>query len=147
MHERGSVVAISRSIARYLPNDSSSKVDTGLPPPTPGMRLRATVLERAPVAGTKIERSDLNAHFCASLCNPAEFMAVIYLIIREFTCTIRKDQTILRTHAHWRARASGRARTCVSHIHTRMPDVNFAPVRSPLRSHRSFFTDAWMSSC
>lgn len=73
------------------------------------MRLRTTVLERAPVAGTEIERSDLNAHFCASLCNPAEFMAVIYLIIRGFTRTIRKDQTILRTHARTSARASERA--------------------------------------
>jgi len=106
------------------------------------MRLRATVLERAPVAGTEIERSDLNAHFCASLCNPAEFMAVIYLIIREFTRAIRKDQTILRTHAHGRGRASGRASAHVRAAHRRTPDVNFAPVRSPLRSHRSFFTDA-----
>lgn len=85
------------------------------------MRLRATVLERAPVAGTEIERSDLNAHFCASLCNPAEFMAVIYLIIRGFTRAIRKDQTILRTHARTHAaRARGRARTCVSHTRARL---------------------------
>lgn len=73
------------------------------------MRLRATVLERAPVTGTEIERPDLNAHFCVSLCNSAEFMTVIYLIIRGFTRTIRKDQTIPCTYAHRRARAHERA--------------------------------------
>lgn len=111
------IVDTSRSIVRDSPNDSSrvkQAVGTGLPPPTGGrgMRLRTTVLERAPVAGTEIERSDLNAHFCASLCNPAEFMTVIYLIIRGFTRTIRKDQTILRTHARTRplARVRSRAR-------------------------------------
>jgi len=86
------------------------------------MQLRTTVLERALVAGTEIERSDLNAHFCASLCNPAEFMAgYLFNNTRIYSRHSQRsnEPTHSRTHAHCRARARAgkRARAYRTHAH------------------------------